>query len=174
MSVLKCNSIWKWLGNCQCKYQIKTPRIGPLRWVIYVLYFKLYKLCISIWILKNKPGKSNNSLVKNVYSRGMLVQSLAKDQITIRLDSVGILTFLKQSMWNKSENVCLNYKKNTAWICILQLTAPCCFGHLSCFSTIFEEEKPDWSTSYISSPILGGLQSWISLFFLSFFFDLLF
>lgn len=111
MSLLKYNSIWKWLGNCQCKYQIKILRIGPFSWVIYDLYFKLYKLCISIWILKNKPGKGNNSLVKNVYSHGMLVQSLAKDQVMIRLNSIGILTFLKQSMWNKSENVCLNYEK---------------------------------------------------------------
>lgn len=64
MSLLKYKSIRKWLGNCQCKHQIKTPKIGPLWWVIYDLYYKLYKLRISIWILKNKPGKSNNSLVK--------------------------------------------------------------------------------------------------------------
>lgn len=67
--------------------------------MIYDLCSKPYKLRISIWILKNKPGKNNNSLAKkikkNVYSGGMLVQSLAKHQIEIRFDSIGILTFFK-------------------------------------------------------------------------------
>lgn len=66
--------------------------------MIYDLYFEQYKLCISIQILKNKPGKSNNSLVKNVYDHGVPVQSLAKDQVMIRLDPIGTFTFLKQSM----------------------------------------------------------------------------
>lgn len=66
ISLFKRCSLWKWLGNCQCKQQIKTPRIGPLWWVIYDLCSKPYKLRISIWILKNKPGKNNNSLAKKI------------------------------------------------------------------------------------------------------------
>lgn len=46
---------------------------------------------------EKQARKSNNSLVKNVYSCGTLVQSLAKDQIMIKHNSIGILTFLKQS-----------------------------------------------------------------------------
>lgn len=43
-------------------------------------------------------GKKHNSIVKNIYSHGSSVQSLEKDQIMIRLGSIGILTFLKKSM----------------------------------------------------------------------------
>lgn len=50
MSLLKCWSLWKWLGKCQCKQQIKIPRTGPLWQVIYDLCSKPYKLRISMWI----------------------------------------------------------------------------------------------------------------------------
>lgn len=43
-------------------------------------------------------GKKHNSIVKNIYSHGSSGQSLEKDQIMIRLGSIGILTFLKKSM----------------------------------------------------------------------------
>lgn len=123
--------------------------IYTLNCIRYAFLFRFWK---TGW---GGGGKKHNSIVKNIYSHGSSVQSLEKDQIMIRLGSIGILTFLKKSMWNNFENVCMfKLWKNTAWIYILLLTAPCCFGHLSCFSTSFEEEKADWSTSYISSPIL--------------------
>lgn len=60
--------------------------IYALNYINYVFLFGFRKM---------SQEKTTIAQQKKVYSCGMLVQSLAKDQIEIRLDSIGILTFFK-------------------------------------------------------------------------------